>query len=67
MLAIRCEGWKNLDSLGYVAMFTDVLGAIEEQQEPLETCYDGYVVNAIMDAAYASINSKKWEPISIPV
>ncbi len=54
-------------ALGYVDMFTDVLGAIEENREPAETFYDGYVVNAIMDAAYQSITSKKWEPISLPI
>ena len=54
-------------ALGYVDMFTDVLGAIEEKREPSETFYDGYVVNAIMDAAYQSITSKKWESISLPI
>ncbi|HYO88471.1 MAG TPA: hypothetical protein VER79_07470, partial [Candidatus Limnocylindrales bacterium] len=30
-----------------------------------ETFYDGYVVNAIMDAAYRSAQSKQWEPVRI--
>ncbi len=54
-------------ALGYVDMFTDVLNALEEQRQPSETFYDGYVVNAIMDAAYVSITSKKWEPIALDV
>lgn len=54
-------------ALGYVEMFNDVLGAIENNEEPSETFYDGYVVNAIIDAAYVSMESKKWEPISIPL
>lgn len=54
-------------ALGYVDMFADVLGAIENDQQPSETFYDGYVVNAIMDAAYQSIQSKRWEPISLPI
>jgi hypothetical protein len=29
----------------------------------METFYDGYVVNAIMDAAYRSVKTKKWEPV----
>ena len=29
----------------------------------METFYDGYLVNAIMDAAYQSIESKQWEPV----
>lgn len=52
-------------ALGYVEMFSDVLGALEQNREPRETFYDGYVVNAIMDAAYASITSKKWEPVKL--
>ncbi len=54
-------------ALGYVDMFADVLGAIENGAAPGETFYDGYVVNAIMDAAYVSVNSKRWEPISLPI
>ena len=54
-------------ALGYVDMFADVLNAIENGDPPAETFYDGYVVNAIMDAAYQSIESKRWEPISLPL
>ncbi len=54
-------------ALGYVDMFTDMLGALEENRSPRETFYDGYVVNAIVDAAYQSINSKKWEPVELPI
>ncbi|HLV01993.1 MAG TPA: gfo/Idh/MocA family oxidoreductase, partial [Acidobacteriota bacterium] len=28
-----------------------------------ETFYDGYVVNAIMDAAYESVRSRQWAPV----
>ncbi len=31
----------------------------------METFYDGYVVNAIMDACYQSSESKKWEPVEL--
>ncbi len=54
-------------ALGYVDMFDNVLGALETRQPPSETFYDGYVVNAIIDAAYASIASKQWEHVSLPV
>lgn len=54
-------------ALGYVDMFTDVLDTLEQQQLPMETFYDGYVVNAIMDAAYASVKSRKWEPVHLPI
>ncbi len=54
-------------ALGYVDMFTDMLNALENGEQPAETFYDGYVVNAIMDSAYQSIKSKKWEPILLPL
>ena len=46
-------------------MFTDMFEAIEQQRDPLETFYDGYVVNAVIDAAYASAKTGKWEPIQL--
>ncbi|MEA2058054.1 MAG: gfo/Idh/MocA family oxidoreductase, partial [Actinomycetota bacterium] len=33
--------------------------------EPQETFYDGYVVNAIMDAAYRSAATRQWEPVEM--
>jgi hypothetical protein len=32
---------------------------------PNEDFYDGYVVNAIMDACYKSAKTKKWEPVEL--
>jgi len=52
-------------ALGYIEMFADVLDAIDQNRPPVETFYDGYVVNAIIDAAYASVTSKRWEPIRL--
>ena len=59
-------GWlfpvgDEVGALGYVEMFNDMLNAIDNGTTPMETFYDGYVVNAIMDAAYRSIETKKWE------
>lgn len=31
----------------------------------METFYDGYVVNAIIDACYKSAQTKLWEPVQI--
>jgi hypothetical protein len=42
-----------------------MLDAIDEQRAPMETFYDGYVVNAIMDACYQSAESKQWEPVEL--
>ena len=64
------EGWlfpvgDEMVELGYVDMFTDMFDSIEQGREPQETFYDGYVVNAIMDAAYRSADSRQWEPVEI--
>ncbi|MCW3091650.1 MAG: 1,5-anhydro-D-fructose reductase [Ferruginibacter sp.] len=53
--------------LGYPNMFTDMFDAIETNRQPLESFYDGYVVNAILDAAFISAKSKKWEPIQLDI
>jgi predicted dehydrogenase len=53
-------------ALGYVDMFTDMLDALDEGRPPRETFYDGYVVNAVMDAAYRSVTSRTWEGIDLP-
>jgi len=48
-------------------MFTDVFDSLDEGRTPKETFYDGYLVNAIIDAAYASMRSKQWQPVELPV
>jgi len=53
--------------LGYPNMFTDMFEAIETNRPPLESFYDGYVVNAILDAALLSAKSKQWEPIQLDI
>lgn len=63
-------GWlfpvgDEVSALGYSDMFTDMFNAIDECSTPQETFYDGYVVNAIIDAAYASIRSRKWEAVDL--
>ncbi len=65
-------GWMfpvgdEVASLGYTNMFTDMLDAFEQGHEPAETFYDGYIVNAIIDASYRSIQSKRWEPIELEI
>jgi predicted dehydrogenase len=65
-------GWlfpvgDEVNDLGYVHMFADMLTALDQGSEPMETFYDGYVVNAIMDACYRSASSKQWEPVELAV
>ncbi len=64
------SGWlfpvgDEVHELGYTNMFTDMFNAIENKTEPLETFYDGYIVNAILDAAYASAKTGRWETVQI--
>jgi len=66
------KGWlfpvgDELAELGYVHMFTDMLDALDRGIQPMETFYDGYVVNAIMDACYRSVASKRWEPVELEI
>ena len=66
------SGWlfpvgDEVEALGYVDMFTDMFESIDEGRQPMETFYDGYVVNAIMDACYRSADTKKWEPINLDI
>ena len=63
-------GWQfpvgdEAGSLGYVEMFKDMFNSMDAGRKPMEDFYDGYIVNAIIDACYKSALSKKWEPIEI--
>ena len=62
------SGWlfpvgDEVSELGYVDMFTDMFDALESGRAPMETFYDGYVVNAIMDACFASAAAHVWAPV----
>ena len=43
----------------------DMFNAIDGGGTPQETLYDGYVVNAVMDACYRSAKSGAWEPVEL--
>ena len=63
-------GWlfpvgDEMNELGYNHMFTDMFEAIENKREPNENFYDGYVVNSILDAAFLSVKTKKWEAVKL--
>jgi predicted dehydrogenase len=66
------KGWlfpvgDELNELGYNHMFMDMFNAIEQKKQPKETFYDGYVVNAVLDAAYKSAKTKLWEPVQLDI
>jgi hypothetical protein len=63
-------GWlfpvgDEVGSLGYVAMFMDMFNSMDAGKAPMETFYDGYIVNTIIDACYKSAGTKRWEPVEI--
>ena len=65
-------GWlfpmgDEMNDLGYNHMFTDMFNSMEKGVDPKETFYDGYVVNAVLDAAYKSAKSKLWEPVKLDI
>ena len=53
--------------LGYIDMYKDMFNSMDSNQFPMETFYDGYVVNCIIDACYRSAKSKQWESILLDV
>jgi hypothetical protein len=68
--AETAAGWlfpvgDEASELGYVDMFSDMFRAMESGTEPRETFYDGYVVNAVMDACYQAAQSRSWEPVTL--
>lgn len=48
---------------GHDLMLADVIEAFRSGRQPMETFIDGYAVNLILDAAYRSMKSGRWEPI----
>ena len=63
-------GWlfpvgDEVAELGYVDMFSDMFRSIDAGTAPRESFYDGYVVNAIMDACYRSATKRAWEPVEL--
>lgn len=66
------SGWlfpvgDELNELGYNHMFMDMFRSMEAGHEPKETFYDGYIVNAVLDACYKSAKSKQWEPVKLDI
>jgi hypothetical protein len=64
------SGWlfpvgDEAHALGYVHMFGDMFDAMDAGRAPRETFYDGYVVNAVIDACYRSARTRQWEPVTL--
>jgi predicted dehydrogenase len=50
---------------GHDLMLADVIGAFRDGRRPQETFRDGYLVNAVLDAAYRSMGSGCREPLGL--
>ena len=66
------RGWvfpvgDEVHELGYVHMFSDMFDAMDAGRAPTEDFYEGYVVNAVLDACYRSARTKRWEPVVLDV
>lgn len=64
------SGWlfpvaDEVAEYGYYGMFDEMFDAMDAGRDPAESFYDGYVVNAIIDACYRSAKSGRWEPVEI--
>ncbi len=64
------KGWlfpvgDEVGELGYDKMFDDFFTSMDTGKSAMEDFYDGYVVNAVMDACYQSVKTKKWEPVKL--
>ena len=64
------SGWlfpvgDEVHELGYVNMFTDMFDAMDAGRAPTESFYDGYVVNAMLDACYRSARTRRWETVEL--
>ncbi|MBP1705401.1 MAG: Gfo/Idh/MocA family oxidoreductase [Chloroflexi bacterium] len=50
---------------GHDAMLADVVESFRAGRAPQETLRDGYIVNCILDSAYRSMRSGRWEPVVV--
>jgi predicted dehydrogenase len=50
---------------GHDLMMANVIEAYRDGRAPQETFRDGYIVNGVLDAAYRSMRSGHWEPVTL--
>jgi predicted dehydrogenase len=53
------EAW----TYGYREEMRHFIDCVAKNQKPRETFRDGVIVNCVLDAAYRSAESKRWEPV----
>jgi predicted dehydrogenase len=57
--------WNEFINNGYLSELRHFVGAIAAGKQPSENFEDGRLVNAIMDAAYASAREGRWLPLKL--
>jgi len=55
--------WNEVEAYGFPNELRHFVSCILDGEEPRETFEDGLLVNKIVDAAYRSAKSAKWEDI----
>jgi predicted dehydrogenase len=56
--------WREFELYGYLNELRHFITSFERGEMPRENFNDGVEVNRIIDAAYRSFTSKKWEPLA---
>jgi len=55
--------WNEVEAYGFPNELGHFVSCIGEGKQPSETFEDGLLINKIVDAAYRSVKSKRWENV----
>jgi predicted dehydrogenase len=55
--------WNEVEAYGFPNELGHFVSCIQEGKQPRETFEDGLLVNKIVEAAYNSANSRRWENV----
>jgi len=55
--------WNEVEAYGFQNELGHFVSCISQGAQPRETFHDGLLVNRIMDAAYRSVRSRRWEDV----
>lgn len=55
--------WNEVVTYGFQAELAHFISSINEGRNTRETFEDGLVINRIVEAAYKSVDSKRWENV----
>jgi predicted dehydrogenase len=56
--------WRHRETYGYLPELYHFVRSVAKGEMPRETFRDGYVVNLMVDAAYRSVKTGRWEPLT---